>query len=111
VRQLVLEDLREPRRQVELEAPAVLCDRISPAIPRILRGTVLQLQQMLDDHACVVENLAALCPPQCLDLLDQVGEIQRLEPALAQQPRLHLAPDVKILVVKIFGLSSNLRSH
>jgi hypothetical protein len=72
---------------------------------------VLKLQEVIDDHAGVVEGLAALGPPQCLDLLDQVGEIQRLEPPLAQQRRLRLGPDVKILLVEVFGLRTSLRGH
>jgi hypothetical protein len=66
---------------------------------------------VLDDDAGGVQDLALLGPTQRLDLLDYVGEIQRLEPPLAQQRRLLFGPDVEILVVEVFGLRANSRGH
>jgi hypothetical protein len=40
--------------------------------------------------------------PQCVELLDQAVEIQRVESPLAQQLSLNLGPDVEILLIQVF---------
>src|SRR3712207_7050160 len=50
----------QARGHVGLEPPAVLADRRAPAVAGVGRRAVLELQQVLDDDARVVQDGAAL---------------------------------------------------
>jgi hypothetical protein len=60
LRQLVLENLLEPRYQVDLQPAAVLEDRVLPAVAGVPGRAVLELEEVLDDDTGVVEDGAAL---------------------------------------------------
>jgi hypothetical protein len=49
-------------------------------------------------------------PTQRLHLLDEIGQVQRLEALRPQQVGLDLGPDVEVLVIE-FGRRARVRGH
>ena len=85
--------------QIITQPAAVLEDRGQPA-PRASAGLVPVLQEVLENHHEVTSDRSSLARSQALHLVDQIGDVELLEPALAEQPRLLLDPEAEIAVVE-----------
>ena len=62
---------------------------------------VAPLQEMHDYYFEPVPEFAFVAAPHALDLLRQVGQVQLVHLALAQQRRLLLRPGIKVLLVEV----------
>jgi hypothetical protein len=58
----------------------------------------LKLEQVLNDDAGRCPKPIASARPQVLDLLDHIGQVQLVEASGAEQRRLSLGSDLKVLI-------------
>ena len=82
----------QARRKVVQKARALRPYRLTPCQARILGRRVLKLEQMRHNRRGAAPYRALQRAGQVLDLLDQVLEIERIEPSSAQQGALGPAP-------------------